>query len=77
MTCCRSLALHITALKSLSLLVCFLMLKWQLSLLCVIFFKKQGENIFATVYASQSRKSKTSFKVAVVQEVSGMLGIAC
>lgn len=41
------------------------------------FFKKQGKNIFATVYASQSGKSKTSFKVAIVQEVSGMFGITC
>lgn len=77
MTCYKSLALQITGLKSWSLLVCFLMLKWYLSLLCVMFLKSSEENIFATVYASQSRKSKTSFKVAIVQEVSGMFGIAC
>lgn len=34
-------------------------------------------NVFAALYASQSRKSKTSFIMAIVLEVSGMFGIAC
>lgn len=44
---------------------------------CYVFKNAGGEHFCYFVYASQSRKSKTSFKVAIVQEVSGMFGIAC